>query len=370
MKKIIIIPDSFKGTMSSIEVCDIVEERLRAALSDCEILSIPVADGGEGTVQCFHKALGGELITVRVSDAFAGKLDATYLRAGDMAVIEMAAAAGMISNQKRDSLTATTYGVGEMIAHAIDHGCRQVLIGLGGSCTNDAGTGMAAALGARFTDEAGEEFLPAGGSLSRIAHIDMKRLRDRLEGIRICCMCDVKSPLYGPDGAAYVFAPQKGADSETVKVLDENLKAFAATVKENLSIDISKMPGGGAAGGMGAGCFVFLNAELKPGIEMVLDTVNFDSLLENCYCIITGEGRIDEQSMKGKVISGITRRAVEKDVPVVAVVGSVEGDEEKIRSMGLSKLYVTTKKGLSDEEIRLHCREFLADTMEQLIREL
>lgn len=376
MKKCIIIPDSFKGTMSSDEVCQIESKMISGAFPGCRVISLPIADGGEGTVNCFLHSMDGEKITVKVNDAFGGKLEGFYGRFGDFAVIEMAAASGMVTNSMRNPMIASTYGVGQLIDHAVSSGCRRILIGLGGSCTNDAGTGMAAALGTVFYNAKGESFIPAGGNLNEVVKIDNSVLKQKLEGIEISCMCDIDNTLYGSEGAAYVFAPQKGADENQVKVLDENLRCFAETVGREMHIDVSEIRGGGAAGGMGAGAVAFLGAELKGGIEYILDILEFDDLLEDCDLVITGEGRLDMQSLRGKVIYGVSTRAMYKNVPVLAVVGSISDEmktEEGINqldNLGIRKVYAASDGAGSFEDIKSSCRRDLACAIDIVISDI
>ncbi|MBO7249832.1 MAG: glycerate kinase, partial [Clostridia bacterium] len=308
MKKIILMPDSFKGTMSSSEICAIMKEQIKRHFPDCESVSIPVADGGEGTVECFVEAMQGQRVELSVKGPFMEKIDSFYatVDGGKTAIIEMAAAASlpMVAGRENPRIT-TTFGVGELIKDAVSRGCEKIIVGLGGSCTNDMGAGAAAGAGARFYDVTGKEFVPTGATLSNIAKIDIEPLKALLGKIMIIAMCDIENPLYGEQGAAYVFSPQKGARPETVKLLDDNLKAAAKTVKSELGIDVADLPGAGAAGGMGAGMVAFFGAELKPGIDTVLDTVGFEKIAADADMIITGEGRIDSQSLRGKVVIGI-----------------------------------------------------------------
>ena len=324
MKKCIIIPDSFKGTLSSAEICAVMKERLLAHWPEAETITIPVADGGEGTVDCFLEALSGERVEIAVHGPFGEPVCGYGAKFGDKGVLEMAAFAGLpMAEGHLDPGTASTYGVGEAIRQMIGLGCREILLGLGGSCTNDGGTGMAAALGARFYDEAGNCFVPAGLSLCRIAHIDCTEVQRLLSGVSVTAICDIDNPLYGKEGAAYVFAPQKGADAAMVERLDQGLRHLSDVVQKDLHMDVSGLPGSGAAGGMGAGVTAFLGGRLRPGIQAVLDMVQFDSLLEGTDLVLTGEGRIDSQSLRGKVVIGVAGRARKKQVPVLAIVGSI-----------------------------------------------
>lgn len=373
MKKCMIVSDSFKGTLSSSEICQIAAERLDYYFPGCKIIRIPVADGGEGTVACFHEACGGQLVSVTVSGPYGEPVTAEYLQLPDgQAVIEMAAVAGLpqVENRKNPCKT-TTYGVGQMIRHAIEHGNQKILLGLGGSCTNDGGCGCAAALGARFSRADGSSFIPVGEDLDQIAEIDLKEVTKRLQGVSITVMCDIDNPLYGPSGAAYVFAPQKGADEEMVRFLDRQLIALSRTIETRLGISVASIPGAGAAGGFGAGTIAFLGAKLQPGIETVLEIVNFDTQLQGCDMVFTGEGRLDSQSMHGKVISGVTKHAKMRNVPVVAVVGSVMPDVEDLcddPSIGLSAVFSVNRQAMDFEQSRDFSRENYTYTFNSVLR--
>lgn len=325
--RIIVIPDSFKGTMTATEVCRIISQAITDANPRASVTAIPMADGGEGTCDCFHFALGGDKVSCLAANPFMEPRRTWYWKKGDTAVVELAAAAGFIADPgKRNPETTTTYGVGELIRHAIGSGCRRIILGLGGSCTNDGGLGMAAALGARFTDEEGRQFIPTGGSIHRIRTMDLSLLRDQIRGVSFEVMCDVNNPLYGPQGAAFVFAPQKGADEAMVQRLDQNLRIYADLIRTQLGMDVSEIPGGGAAGGAGAGACAFLGAALRPGAEIVLEMNRFDEQLAGCDLVFTGEGKLDEQSLRGKVVAVIGDHARRQGVPVVAVVGQVDQD--------------------------------------------
>lgn len=370
MKKIVLAPDSFKGTMSSIKICDIMEAEIKKFYPDAEVIKIPVADGGEGTVDAFLEAVGGEKIHVMVKGPYFETMDSFYgiLADGKTAVIEMAAAAGLplVENRKNPFLT-TTYGVGELIRHAVESGCRNLIIGLGGSCTNDGGAGMAAALGVKFICKDGEKFIPTGGTLSRVDRIDTSEIMD-LSGVTITVMCDVNNPLCGENGASKVFGPQKGADAAMTELLDRNLRHFAEIIKVHLNKDITDMPGAGAAGGMGAGTAAFLDAELKRGIDVVLDTAGFDSLLEGTDLVFTGEGKIDSQSLSGKVICGVASRAKKHNVPVIAVVGDIGDDTEEIYSLGITAVMSINRVAVPFEIARHRSEKDLALTMNTIMR--
>ena len=344
MKQIIIIPDSFKGTLDAPAVCEAMRRGVNAVWPDCRTVLLPIADGGEGTVDCFLRALPGAVpVRAEVTGPFDGEtVTARYARAGQTAVIEMAAAAGLpMVEGREDPCRATTRGVGELIAHAAAHGARRIILGLGGSCTNDCGVGMAAALGARFFDRTGRPFLPRADTLEQVARLDCSAVRKRLAGIEIVAMCDIDNPLYGPRGAAYVFAPQKGASPAVVARLDENLRAIAALIRRELGLDVQRLPGAGAAGGLGAGVSAFLGGRLQSGIDTVLDLTGFDRLLAGTDLVLTGEGRCDSQSLHGKALAGIARRTRAAGVPLAVFAGAVGDDLNRRRAaeLGVSAVF-------------------------------
>lgn len=369
-KKYLIMPDSFKGTMDSIEVCEIMKSAVLEKNPGAEVVTVPVADGGEGTVDCFLSAFGGKKKTVTVTGPYGKKVQAAYGITGDTAIIEMAAASGfaLTDNGMRDPSAATTFGVGELVRDAVESGCRRIILGLGGSCSNDGGAGMAAALGTVFYDEAGRSFVPAGRNLDRISRID-KTASDRLLGnVAIEAMCDIDNPLYGPRGAAYVFAPQKGADEAMVRVLDGNLKKYAETVKAETGADISELAGGGAAGGTGAGAYVFLGARLRQGIDVILDMLGFEKLIKDCRVIFTGEGSFDSQSLGGKVAVGISRRAMKSGIPVIVVAGSVADNVSGLSEVGITDVFQTDPGTYeSQSEMFANCRKDLKRTMLEIL---
>ena len=373
MKKIILMPDSFKGTMSSSEICALMKEQILRHFPDCQVDSIPVADGGEGTVECFIEAMMGERHTLTVKGPFMEEIEGFYatVDGGRTAIIEMAAAASLpMVAGREDPRRTTTYGVGELIRDAVARGCKKIVVGLGGSCTNDMGVGAAAGAGALFYDADGKSFIPTGATLSRIAKIDVAPLKAMLGDVEIVAMCDIDNPLYGESGAAYVFSPQKGAKPDTVKLLDDNLKACAATVKSELGVDVADLPGAGAAGGMGAGMVAFFGAALKPGIDTVLDTVDFERIAADADMIITGEGRIDSQSLRGKVVIGIAQRAKTVNVPVVAVVGDIGDNMEPAYDMGVTAIYSINRVAVPFSVAKHRSKSDLALTVDTLMRTL
>ena len=354
---ILIVPDSFKGTLTAQQVCDIIGQAFADTIKDTKILKLPAADGGEGLCACLHKIAGGRMIKARVSGAFFEKMTAEYLMLDGTAVIEMAACAGLtIAGENKNPEKATTFGVGELIADAISNGAKNILLGLGGSATNDCGAGMAAALGFEFYDENGISFVPTGGTLNRISKIVEPENSIK---ISVTAACDVENPLYGENGAAFVFAPQKGADEAMVNRLDSGLCHAAEIIKRALGTEVSQIAGAGAAGGMGAGAVAFLGAKLEKGIDILLDAADFDKKAEWADLIITGEGKLDYQSVNGKVISGVAERGAKHDKKVIAICGSRGHGAEEIKKLGVSKLYFSSETDKSFDEIRRSCKEDL-----------
>lgn len=356
--KILIAPDSFKGTLSANEVCGIIGQAFADTIKTAEITKLPAADGGEGLCACLKEIIGGETVKAEVCGVFGERMTAEYLMLNDKtAVIETASCAGLpLAGDNKNPEKATTFGVGELIIHAVNNGARKILLGLGGSATNDCGFGMASALGYKFTDENGNAFIPTGETLHRVKHIIKPENRIN---ISVTAACDVENPLYGENGAAYVFAPQKGADVDMVKRLDNGLRHASEIINNNLNILVSEIKGSGAAGGMGAGTVAFLGAELKKGIDILLDAAGFDAKAAESDLIITGEGRLDFQSVNGKVISGIAKRASRHGKPVIAICGSRGEGAEKIMSLGVSALYFSCETEKPFAEIIRTCREDL-----------
>lgn len=373
MKKIIVISDKFKGTISSMEICSIAEQCIRQNFPGCEVIAVPVADGGEGTVDCFAAVCDGEKVTVTVNDSYNQPISASYLKLNNgAAVIEMASSSGLpqVGDNKNPSKTST-YGVGQQIKHAVESGCRQIFVGLGGSSTNDGGCGCASALGVDFYDENGNTFVPVGGTLDKIKRIDITRCREFLKDVKITAMCDIDNPMHGERGSAYVFSPQKGADEEMVRFLDGQLKSLDRAIQDNLGLSVADVPGSGAAGAFGAGMLAFFGAELKSGIETVLDIVEFDRMLEGCDLVFTGEGKLDSQSLDGKVICGVAKRSKAHNVPVVVIAGTVDENVEESREfedIGVSAVFSINRKAQAFEESKYHSKENYRYTMNNILR--
>lgn len=371
MEKILLVPDSFKGTLSSRQVCQVMSGQLRRFFPQAQVKSIPVADGGEGSVEAFLAAAGGERRTRTVTGPFGEPVEAFYGVLGDgrTAVIEMAACAGLpLAEGRLNPERATTYGVGELLLAAKEAGCTKAILGLGGSCTNDGGAGAAAALGAKFTRADGAAFIPTGGTLGEIAALDVSPVAQALQGMELTAMCDIDNPLYGEAGAAAVFAPQKGADAAMVARLDAGLRHLGQVSARCLGRDFSHLPGAGAAGGLGFGMAAFCGAQLRMGIDAVLDAVGFDSLLPGTDMVFTGEGKIDSQSARGKVVSGVAARCRKAGVPVVAVVGQIGQGFEEMYQQGLTAVFSINRAAQPFAESRFHAGENLALTMENIAR--
>ena len=339
--KIVIASDSFKGSMSSLDVATAATAGVIDVYPNSEIVSVNVADGGEGTVEAIVDALGGEIVKVQVSDPLGREIETCYGIAGETAILEMAAASGLplLTVEERNPWATSTLGTGEMIMDAIARGCRKFLVGIGGSATNDAGIGMLQALGFRFYDANGELITQGcGGVLGSIAHIDDSLVSTAVKESQFTVACDVDTPFCGPEGAAPVFAPQKGADAEMVKRLDEGMASFAKVIAEKYAIDIVPVAGSGAAGGMGGAFRAFLGATLKKGIDMVLDAIDFDTTIQGAHLVITGEGKVDFQTAKGKTAAGVLNRAKQQHIPVVAIGGCVEMCDSLVQ-MGFAGIY-------------------------------
>ena len=370
MKKVLLVPDSFKGTMSSAEICSIMEKAIKMFYPKADVISIPVADGGEGSVDAFLTALGGEKKIVSVQGPFGQEMKSFFgILKNGTAVIEMASCAGLpLVGDRKDPRITTTYGCGELIKAALDAGCKKIIMGIGGSATTDGGCGTAAALGVKFLDKDGKAFVPTGGTLHKIEKIDKSGLDNRLKKIELVTMCDIDNPLYGKTGAAYVFGPQKGADPEMVKLLDDGLQHLAEVAKKELSLDMASTPGAGAAGGLGYGMKVFLDSQLQMGIETVLNTVNFNELLKSADCVFSGEGKIDTQSLRGKVVIGIARRTKKANVPLIAVVGDIGDDIEAAYDEGVSAIFSINRLAIEFPKAILRAKSDLELTMQNILR--
>lgn len=369
LKKCIVAPDSFKGTLSAIEVSAIMKRTILEAFPDCEVVTFPVADGGEGTVDCFLHASIAEKRMVKTTGPYGESINAYYAKLGTRAVIEVAMVAGLPQVEGRQNpRKTTTYGLGEVVKTAITDGCTEIAIGLGGCCTNDGGIGFARSLGAKFFRKGtGEEFSPDADQMTEIGRIDISAIQSQLKGAHIVAISDVTNPMYGTNGAAYIFAPQKGADQDTVHLLDTNLAALSTVIKESLHKDVSQVPGAGAAGALGAGILAFFGGEIKSGIDTVLDLVGFDAALNGAQLVFTGEGKVDAQSFQGKVLSGILNRTNKYNVPVVVVAGAADASAETAYELGVSGIFTINRKAEDLSVSRAFADSNLEETMHAIL---
>lgn len=371
--KILIACDSFKGSLSSSSVARAIARGVHRADAHIETLCIPIADGGEGTIDAFLAADGGKRVYCSVHDPLGKKINAAYAVLEDgTAVIEMAQASGLplLSGRELDPLRASTFGTGEMIRHALDADCRRFLIGIGGSATTDGGTGMLRALGVRFLDAAGNSLAEGGGALMQLAHIDMRSMDPRLAQSEIIVISDVNNPLCGEQGAARIFGPQKGCTQDDVAILDAALSHYADIIRRDINIDIRDCAGAGAAGGMGAGLMAFCHAQFLPGIDSILNAVRLESLLADVDLVLTGEGCIDGQSAFGKVPVGVARRVKTfcPSIPVFAVVGGIGKDAELVYPLGIDSIISITPGVITLEQSMLNCESLLEDAAHRLTR--
>lgn len=355
--KIVIAPDSYKESLSAVDVAQAIEKGFREIFPDAEYVSVPVADGGEGTVDAMISATKGSKITTTVTGPLGEPVTACWGMSGDgkTAIIEMAEASGLalVPIEQRNPLITTSYGTGELILRALDNGARNIIIGIGGSATNDGGAGMMQALGARLTDANGKEIGQGGGSLLSLNGIDISGLDERLESCVINVACDVTNPLIGENGASRIFGPQKGACEKMIVELDSNLSHFADVIKKHLHIDVKNAPGAGAAGGMGAALMAFLGADLRSGVEIVTEALNLEEHIHDCSLVITGEGRMDSQSIRGKVPVGVAAVAKKYRKPVIGIAGSLTSDVAIVHQYGIDAVFsVLNSIGTLEEALK------------------
>jgi glycerate kinase len=350
--KIVIAPDSFKESLTALQVATAIEAGMREVWPDATYVKVPVADGGEGTVQALIDALDGQRVDARVTGPLGRPVDAFYGRAGDLAVIEMAAASGLegVPPDLRDPRTATSRGTGELILAALDAGARRFVLGVGGSATNDGGAGMLQALGVRLLDAAGNDIGPGGAALAQLDRIDVAGLDPRVRAAEFRIACDVDNPLVGPRGASCVFGPQKGATPATVAQLDAALAHYADIIRRDVGQDIAQLPGAGAGGGIAAAMVVFLHGQLRRGIEIVTEAVRLDALVRDADLVVTGEGRIDGQTVNGKTPMGVARVARRHDRPVVAIGGSLAADADTVHAYGIDAVFAAVARPCSVAE--------------------
>ncbi|NLC39139.1 MAG: glycerate kinase [Clostridia bacterium] len=369
--RIVLAPDSYKGSLSASQVAFYMEEAIREVAPWIRVEKVPIADGGEGTVDAFLAGAGGEKRNLTVTGPLGEPVQAFFgILPDGTGVIEMAAASGLplVPPERRNPLITTTYGTGELIKGALDAGCRRLVIGVGGSATNDGGLGMAQALGGLFLDGSGRPLAFGGGELSKLERIDLQGLDPRLRGMEILVACDVDNPLWGPNGAAAVFAPQKGADPEMVCRLDEGLKHLADVMRRELGRDVGDLPGAGAAGGLGAALLAFLGASLQPGIEVMAAVTGLEEKIAGADLVITGEGNTDYQTARGKAPVGVGRIARKYGVPVIALSGGLGLDVERVYEAGLDAVFSIMPGPLTLEEAMERAPELLKKATANLIR--
>lgn len=370
--KFVLAPDSFKESMTAKEAAEAMERGIKKAIPDAECIKVPMADGGEGTVQSLVDATDGEIIEVEVTGPDCNKVKAVYgiLGDGKTAVIEMASASGihLVKKEKRNPLYTTTYGTGELIKSALNKGVTNILIGIGGSATNDGGSGMLEALGAKFYDKYGDELAFGGGALEKLEKIDLSNFDERLKDVNIEVACDVNNPLTGENGASYIFGPQKGATEEMVKHLDNSLKNYAKVIREQLGCDVENVPGAGAAGGLGAGLMAFLDADLRKGVELVIKYTKLEEKIQGADYVFTGEGSMDSQTVFGKTPFGVSTVAKKYNIPTIAFAGRIGDDVEELYKHGINSI-VGILQGVTnlDEALR-NGSENIQKTSENIAR--
>ena len=375
MKKdlvIVLAPDSFKESMTAKEVCVAMERGIKKVNSNIQCIHVPMADGGEGTMQSLVDATGGEVYSLEVVGPLGNKVKAEYgiLGNGEIGVLEMASASGihLVSLEERNPLITTTYGTGELIKACLDRGVKKLLIGIGGSATNDGGVGVIQALGGRFLDKEGNELGFGGGELEKLDRIDLTNFDRRLKDVVIEVACDVSNPLCGENGASYIFGPQKGASVEMIKILDNNLKHYAKVIKEQFDKDVLEIAGAGAAGGLGAGLMVFLNGNLKKGIEIVIEYSGLEKKVKNCDMVWTGEGSIDFQTQYGKTPLGVATVAKKYNKPVVALAGRVGDDIDILYEKGIDSIFGIMRGVTTIDEALKNGKENIERTSENIAR--
>lgn len=371
MKKIILAFDSFKGSAGSLEIADAARKGILKECPHCNVVSFPIADGGEGTTEAICTGLEVNQVTCIAHDPLMNPIKVTYgiTRDGTTAILEMASASGLpaVPEALRNPMNTSTYGTGEIIRDALQKGCHRFILGIGGSATNDAGIGMLSALGIRFLDESGNPLKPIGRNLIRIATIDDSSLHPALQKATFTIACDVNNPFYGPQGAAFVYAPQKGASPNEVTALDEGLRHYAGILRNQKDVDIADIPGAGAAGGMGGGLLPFLHATLKPGIDAILDILQFRESLHEADLIFTGEGKLDTQTGMGKALGGVLQMAQERSVPVIALGGAVEATAQ-LNEMGFTAVLPIQPAPVPLD--RAMQKEFTLDNIERTVAQL
>lgn len=362
--KIILAPDKFKGSLTGIEFCSAVEQGIKEVVPQVNIVKLPLADGGDGTIEILNYHLQGEVVKTIVNNPLFKKVEASYLfiKATHTAFIEMAEASGMklLTPEEQNCMHTTTFGTGELIFNAIKKGAKTIVLGIGGSATNDCGIGMANALGFKFLNEKNIEIIPIGKNVSKIKKIDTSEVLADLKNIEFKVACDVTNPLYGVNGAAHVYGPQKGASPDEVKELDKGLEHISKLFFNQFNIDVQKIDGAGAAGGMGAGAKVFLNSSLLSGVEMVKEMIGFEVMVKDADCIITGEGKLDDTSFSGKTLSGIISSATHYNIPVVCLCGSIGVSKTTLKDRGVFYAYSILEEAASIDDAMVNSAAYLS----------
>lgn len=370
--KIVIAPDSFKGSLSAVDVSDSIERGILKVIPEAEIIKLPMSDGGEGLVNTILTVLGGTMVQKEVTGPLGDKVlaDFAIVEEGQTAVIEMAEASGLplVPPDQRNPLLTTTYGTGELIKAALDKNVKKIIIGIGGSATNDAGVGMAQALGVKFLDKEKNCISFGGGELNKIEKIDLSDLDPRIKDVEVKVACDVNNPLYGHNGAAYIYGPQKGATKEVVRILDDNLSYIGKKIKDEMGIDLQNIPGAGAAGGLGAGLVAFLDGKLVSGLDIVLNTYNIEEIMKDTSLVITGEGKIDEQSVNGKVTVGVAKKAKSYGIPVIALAGTVNNKALKELNKHIDAIFSIIPAPVDLDEAFSKSSKWIEHTIEQVFK--
>lgn len=369
---ILVAPDKFRGSLEAIDVCRAIEAGILLAYPDANVTTIPLADGGEGTAQILTRQARGKTIRIEVSDPFGRSITASYGLSGDgqTAYIEMAAASGLalLSQEERNPLLTSTYGTGQLIKDALDRGVQQIILGIGGSATTDGGMGMAEALGYHFYDKNNVQLPAKGESMHEVARIDETEKDRRLNAVSITVACDVTNPLYGPNGAAHIYGPQKGADPEMVELLDDGLRNLSEIASKTFEKDISNHPGAGAAGGLGAGCLWFLNAVLKDGVSIVIEQTHIAERIKDADLVITGEGKVDEQTLAGKVVKGLADFCSINQVPLAVVCGTLQITPEQVRDAGITYAVSVLNRPMDLHQAQADAFELVKDATFHLVR--
>lgn len=364
--KILLCPDKFKGSLTADEVCESMERGIHRCDSSIEVVKLPLADGGEGTLDVLETSLSLNRVSATVKDPLLRPVSTYYLQNKTQAFIEMASASGLelLKAGERNPLITSTYGTGELIKHALESDVEEIYLLIGGSATNDGGTGMAEALGYRFETMTGHKVSPGGQGLLRITKVDRSETYSRINGVRFTVLSDVRNVLLGPEGASHVYGPQKGADSESVKLLDTGLAALSALLNNGFE----EVPGAGAAGGLGYGAMSFLNARILPGIEVIMDIVNFREQLEGADLVLTGEGKLDAQTMAGKVISGVTEAVKEKNIPIGIICGVIDGTAMSMKDKGVFTILPLLEEGMDLDYAIRHAAELVESKTFEFIK--